>query len=413
MIANIGPADYNYDETLNTCRFASRAKNIKNAPKVNEDPKDTMMREFQEEIKRLKAALAAQEIGADGLDGDIDGSNFNDGDVEDAETEEEAGAAQVAVIGGKVRVTRVVEKIVESGVSEAELDRIRRVAEAKKAEVESAAEAEAAALHAETSELAQRQSRVARELAAKKAVIDAKRADRMQLKANLRALEAKLVVGKQMIAAVQEQQTKLAKQSEALSRHRAEREQVEAELRAKEENQLEMAEAVESLESRVATLTANWQKLVAKYEAITEQISTEAATAQKHREELLDTIREQKLQIQLLSTIQHAFIPPQQIHSLQMRMHWDDKINDFTLIQPESNEWKQYIQPPRARPNRLLVQGQNVPFQFQLQQPISLASSILLARNLSNENATAADIPFRYKRDNLLQIHLDLPIRGS
>ncbi len=30
MIAQIGPAEYNYDETLGTLRYASRAKNIKN-----------------------------------------------------------------------------------------------------------------------------------------------------------------------------------------------------------------------------------------------------------------------------------------------------------------------------------------------------------------------------------------------
>lgn len=46
MIANIGPADYNYDETLSTLRYASRAKNIKNKPKINEDPKDAMIRQF-------------------------------------------------------------------------------------------------------------------------------------------------------------------------------------------------------------------------------------------------------------------------------------------------------------------------------------------------------------------------------
>lgn len=39
MIANCGPADWNYDETLSTLRYASRAKLIKNQPKVNEDPK--------------------------------------------------------------------------------------------------------------------------------------------------------------------------------------------------------------------------------------------------------------------------------------------------------------------------------------------------------------------------------------
>eukprot|EP01041_Mallomonas_annulata_P002751 gene2751-5419_t len=54
MCANCGPADYNYDETLSTLRYANRAKNIKNKPKINEDPKDAMLREYQEEIKKLK-----------------------------------------------------------------------------------------------------------------------------------------------------------------------------------------------------------------------------------------------------------------------------------------------------------------------------------------------------------------------
>jgi hypothetical protein len=35
MIAAISPANYNYDETLSTLRYASRAKFIQNKPKVN------------------------------------------------------------------------------------------------------------------------------------------------------------------------------------------------------------------------------------------------------------------------------------------------------------------------------------------------------------------------------------------
>ena len=54
MIANVGPADYNYDESLNTLWYASRAKKIKNKPKINEDPKDALLRQFQEEIKKLR-----------------------------------------------------------------------------------------------------------------------------------------------------------------------------------------------------------------------------------------------------------------------------------------------------------------------------------------------------------------------
>merc|ERR1712223_651667 len=60
MFANIGPAEYNYDESLSTLRYASRAKNIKNHAKVNEDPKDALMKKYQEEIEELKRMLEQQ-----------------------------------------------------------------------------------------------------------------------------------------------------------------------------------------------------------------------------------------------------------------------------------------------------------------------------------------------------------------
>ncbi|XP_068514653.1 kinesin-like protein KIF17 isoform X3 [Anas acuta] len=60
MIACLSPADNNYDESLSTLRYANRAKNIKNKPSINEDPKDALLREYQEEIKKLKAILAEQ-----------------------------------------------------------------------------------------------------------------------------------------------------------------------------------------------------------------------------------------------------------------------------------------------------------------------------------------------------------------
>ena len=59
MFANISPASYNYEETVGTLRYASRAKLIKNAPKINEDPKDALLRKYEEEIKALKEQLAS------------------------------------------------------------------------------------------------------------------------------------------------------------------------------------------------------------------------------------------------------------------------------------------------------------------------------------------------------------------
>jgi phosphatidylserine/phosphatidylglycerophosphate/cardiolipin synthase-like enzyme len=65
MIAALSPADYNYDETLSTLRYADRAKSIKNKPRINEDPKDALLREYQTEIQQLKDMLKSmQQSGA-------------------------------------------------------------------------------------------------------------------------------------------------------------------------------------------------------------------------------------------------------------------------------------------------------------------------------------------------------------
>ncbi|KAF2880164.1 hypothetical protein ILUMI_26027, partial [Ignelater luminosus] len=57
MIACVSPASRDYDETLSTLRYANRAKNIHNKPRINEDPKDAMLRQYQEEIERLRSLL--------------------------------------------------------------------------------------------------------------------------------------------------------------------------------------------------------------------------------------------------------------------------------------------------------------------------------------------------------------------
>lgn len=68
MIAACSPADYNYDETLGTLRYASRAKAIKNKPVVNEDPKDALLKQYEDEIKQLKDLLLQFQKGGSATD---------------------------------------------------------------------------------------------------------------------------------------------------------------------------------------------------------------------------------------------------------------------------------------------------------------------------------------------------------
>ncbi|XP_071388112.1 kinesin-like protein KIF17 [Centroberyx affinis] len=66
MVACLSPADNNYEESLSTLRYANRAKSIQNRPRINEDPKDALLREYQEEIKNLRALISGQ-LGAANL----------------------------------------------------------------------------------------------------------------------------------------------------------------------------------------------------------------------------------------------------------------------------------------------------------------------------------------------------------
>jgi hypothetical protein len=57
MICAIRPGHSYYDETLNTLKYADRAKKIKNKPTINESPQDKLIKELQEENKRLKESM--------------------------------------------------------------------------------------------------------------------------------------------------------------------------------------------------------------------------------------------------------------------------------------------------------------------------------------------------------------------
>eukprot|EP00604_Paraphysomonas_vestita_P002850 CAMPEP_0174818366 /NCGR_PEP_ID=MMETSP1107-20130205/1032_1 /TAXON_ID=36770 /ORGANISM="Paraphysomonas vestita, Strain GFlagA" /LENGTH=592 /DNA_ID=CAMNT_0016030107 /DNA_START=633 /DNA_END=2411 /DNA_ORIENTATION=+ len=71
MIAAISPADYNYDETLGTLKYANRAKSIENVVVRNEDVNERMIRELKEQIEKLKAELSAN-VGGTAPDPEIE-----------------------------------------------------------------------------------------------------------------------------------------------------------------------------------------------------------------------------------------------------------------------------------------------------------------------------------------------------
>ncbi len=222
MIANCGPADYNHDETLSTLRYADRAKQIKNKPRVNEDPKDAMLRTYQEEIQRLKAELAKKDAAGAGP------------------TTMVVNGQTVTVPG--VTVERVVEKLV--GVSEEELQRLREKAEAERGALLAKAEEERRTLLLAAAKDQDERKRVEALLAAQQEAAAREREEARALADRLAAMQEKLLVGGEVL-------DKAHKQEEELRRA-----QLELEARRHQEAQLarELEEANVMIEEQYANM---------------------------------------------------------------------------------------------------------------------------------------------------------------
>ncbi|XP_061949896.1 kinesin-like protein KIN-4A isoform X2 [Populus nigra] len=64
MIACISPADINAEETLNTLKYANRARNIQNKPVANRDLISNEMQQMRQQLKYLQAELCARGVTA-------------------------------------------------------------------------------------------------------------------------------------------------------------------------------------------------------------------------------------------------------------------------------------------------------------------------------------------------------------
>lgn len=75
MIACISPADINFEESLNTLKYANRARNIKNKPVINRDPTSAKIEKMRMRIVELEGLLR----GAGVQDGTLESCMLEEG----------------------------------------------------------------------------------------------------------------------------------------------------------------------------------------------------------------------------------------------------------------------------------------------------------------------------------------------
>ncbi|KAJ1426240.1 kinesin-like protein, partial [Ochromonadaceae sp. CCMP2298] len=372
MCANCGPADYNFDETISTLRYANRAKNIKNKPKINEDPKDAMLREYQDQIKALRDQLDATQRGV-----------------------------MIREDGSEVTMTNaqreIVEKIVERevfrevrvGVTDEEMAVIRKKAEEEKEVLMKQAQQDMKALMDQASttakERAELQAALDQEAVDRKELFNQKR----KLAEQLKAMEEKLIKGGEVISKASKQEAAL-RQAETELRERQVQEAVLArELAEKEEANLQLEEHFSSLQEEVEVKTKKLKKLWGRYQAAEREAKDLQEEFGTERNDMLDTIRQLTRTMKLKETLISKFIPEDTSRMLEKRAAWIENEQGDGWIIPKmevaGSLWKASIK-----------------------RPISSAKLRRPETEFSRQRKQIDASP-RYRYDNILLTELDMP----
>ncbi|KAM7395080.1 hypothetical protein PAMA_006704 [Pampus argenteus] len=359
MVATLGPAPQHYDETLTTLRYANRAKNIQNQPRVNEDPKDALLREFQREIARLRAQLNHRKWRSQQKKEQVDGEGWErDGDEdEDAEGEEEEGEE--------------VEKDAEEYVKQEE-QRLEREKEAIRGDRFLLAE--------EKQRLLGEKERMMGDLRKEQEAAE-------QLTARYKAMESKLLVGgKNIIDHTNEQQKMIEmKRQEIAEQSRRERE-MQQQMLVQDDETLELRETFTSLQQEVEAKTKKLKKLYAKLQCIKAEIQDVNDEHVRSRQELEQTQNELTRELKFKYLIIENFIPPEEKNKIMNRLTFDT----------EEDQWKfQPLVPSESKSSQMKKRPTSA---VGYKRPISQYARVAIAMGAHS----------RYRAENIMFLELDM-----
>ena len=303
MIAVVSPADYNYEETLSTLRYASRAKFIQNKPKINEDPKDTMLREYLKEIERLKAMLNGK-------------------------------SPQI--------IEKVVEKVINIEKSVDEDMPVMGMHMPNKRRVEYALREADTIKTEELNELEEENT------------------DKVYLESMIKEIETKLVVGgeemdiaeKERLKAQRQYRKKLKIQKKKEKRLIEEKKKKEEEIMDIEKRYMNAQEELEDLRKHVKELRVKYKNSMIEIKNLNHEFEDE-------KENLYEDLREQTVENDFLIGLLEIALPIQQLEAVKQKSTFDDInkkwiIPEFTVdnkqtLFPKINIEAQRIQNPGSR----------------------------------------------------------------
>ncbi|XP_060678039.1 kinesin-like protein KIF3C isoform X2 [Hemiscyllium ocellatum] len=312
MVATIGPASCNYEESLITLRYANRTKNIKNKPRINEDPKDALLREFQEEIARLKAQL------------------------------ERRGMLSKKRRKSQRKIILEGEEITEEG-EEIE-DNIEKDMENYLKEQKETLEKEKVAIQDDHNLVAEEKQKLLEEK--EKMMEDLKKEQEAteQLAAKFKAMESKLLIGgKNIMDHTNEQQKMLEQKRQEIAEQKRREREIQQQMLLRDEETMELKDTYTSLQQEVEIKTKKLKKLFAKLQAVKTEIQDLHDEHVRERQDLEHTQNELTRELKLKYLIIENFIPPEEKNKIMNRLCFDcdeDQWKFLPLVPAESHQMK-------------------------------------------------------------------------
>ncbi|KAM9412973.1 kinesin-like protein KIF3A isoform 1-T4 [Salvelinus alpinus] len=328
MCANIGPADYNYDETISTLRYANRAKNIKNKARINEDPKDALLRQFQKEIEELRKKLQeGEEIsGSEGSGSE----EMDEGDDEGREGGEgrrkrRGSGSSISSSDSSIEAQTTEEK------SKAQT-RKKKVSPDKMVEMQAKIEEERKELEAKLDMEEEERNKARAELEKREKDLLKAQQEHHLLLEKLSALEKKVIVGGVDLLAKAEEQEKLLQESNnELEERRRRAEQLRRELEEKEAERLDMEEKYSSLQEEAQGKTKKLKKVWTMLMAAKSEMADLQQEHHREIEGLLENIRHLSRELRLQMLIIDNFIPQEYQEMIENYVQWNEDIGEWQL----------------------------------------------------------------------------------
>lgn len=287
MCATISSSDSNYVETISTLRYAGRAKSIQNRTHVNEEPKDALLRHFQEEIEELKRQLEEGVFEVNSCD-DLDGSDDDD-DIEIEENEKE---------------TRVKEKRKSKTMKE-EIDKEKTDAEKELLELK-ALENEKALKLAQT--------------------------EQDSIRAKLQSLENKILSGGENLLEKAFNQEKLLEKSIAeLEETNKKEQELQENLQKIEAERIDIEERYSSLQEECVGKTKKLQKVMSMLMGLKSELADQQQEQQREKEGIYDNIRSLSRELALGELVINSYIPKEYQTMIERFTAWNEDIGEWQL----------------------------------------------------------------------------------